>query len=302
MPTLTPRIPRAIVLALAVLSLPLTTPAQKADYCPLITVPLTNSFEDLPITIEETRFASFYQSTGYVRFRNASDKSIDAVSLQIEHSASAPAFKIPLSYEIEVARQARSYSQKLSQPIAPGQTISLIAVSFAVVTSCPETSQLVYARIRFSDGTTLERHLAEWLEPPVPQAIRPLELPVGTLPNHDMGYLVRFGLSASGKITGLEELDSNNMPSSLRSRLSEWLFHPETANGIARPGTLYAVVRVHMTHCEIQDCSVPFSKPELPGVFTFIDLVPTKSPPELQKFAVNHGGFPVSGNEDLSWY
>ena len=302
MRTLTSQIRCVIVLALAVLALPQTTPAQKADYCPRSTVPLANSFEDLPITIEETRFASFYQTTGYVRFRNTSDKSIDAVSLQIEHSASAPAFKIPLSYETDVARQARSYSQKLSEPIAPGQTISLIAVTFAVVTSCPENSQLVYVRIRFSDGTSFERHLSEWLEPPMPQAIRPLELPVGTLPNHDVGYLVRFGLSASGKVTELEELDSNGMPSSLRSRLSQWLFHPETTNGIARPGTLYAVVRVIMTSCEVQDCSVPFSKTELPSVFTFIDLVPTKSPPELQKFAVNYGGFPVSGNEDLSWY
>jgi|SRR5580704_5453143 hypothetical protein len=299
---LSPQILCAIVLALAVLSLPQRTPAQKADYCPRITVPLANSFGDLPITIEEARFASFYETTGYVRFRNTSDKSIDAVSLQIEHSASVPAFKIPLSYETDVARKARSYSQKLSEPITPGKTISLVAASFGVVTSCPESAQLSYVRIRFSDGTSFQRHLSEWLEPPMPQAIRPLELPVGTLLNHDVGYLVRFGISATGKVTELEELDLNGMRSSLRSRLSKWLFHPETANGIARPGTLYAVVRVHMTHCEIQDCSVPFSKPELPGVFTFIDLVPTKSPPELQKFAVYYGGFPVSGNGDWSWY
>src|SRR5580700_11169714 len=302
MHTLAPRILCAIVLAFAVLSFPQTTPAQKVDYCPRITLPLTNSFHDLPINIEEVRFASFYETTGYVRFRNVSDKSIDAVSLQIEHSANAPTFKIPLSYETDVTREARSYSQKLSEPIAPGRTISLIAASFGVVTSCPENSQLVYARIRFSDGTTLERHLSEWLEPPMPQAIRPLELPVGTLPNHDVGYLVRFGISASGKVTELEELDSNGMPTSLRSRLSGWLFHPESANGIARPGTLYAVVRVHMTHCEIQDCSVPFSKTVLPGVFTLIDMVPTKSPPELQTFAVYFGGFAVSGKGGLSWY
>ncbi len=302
MRTLTPQILCTSVLSLAVLSFPQTTPAQKADYCPLTTVPLANSFRDLPITIEEARFASYYQTTGYLRFRNASEKTIDAVSLQIEHSERSPEFKIPLSYETDVARKARSYSEKLSEPIAPGQTISLIAVSFGVVTSCPENAQLVYVRIRFFDGTDFERHLSEWLEPPMPLAIRPLELPVDTLPNHDMGYLVRFDLSVSGKVTDVEELDSKGMPSSLRSRLSQWLFHPETTNGVARSGKLYAVVRVQMTHCEIQNCSVPFSKTELPSVFTFIDLVPTKSPPVLQTFAVYFGGFPVSGNEDLSWH
>ncbi len=267
-----------------------------------MTLPLANSFQDLPITIEEARFASFYETTGYVRFQNAGDKTIDAVSLQIEHSGSEPAFKIPLSYETDVARKARSYSQKLSEPIAPRQTISLIAVNFGVVTSCPENAQLVYVRIRFSDGTSFERHVSEWLEPPMPLDIRSLELPVGTLPNHDVGYLVRFGLSASGKVTELEELGSNGIPTLLRTGLSQWLFHPETMNGIAGPGTFYAVVRVHATPCEIQNCSVPFSKTELPPIFTFIDLTPSESTPSSQTFAIFFGGFPVSGNEDLSWY
>jgi hypothetical protein len=302
MRTLTQMILCAWSLALVALLLSPASLAQGADYCSLTALPLANPFQDLPITIEEARFASTYESTGYVRFENTSDKSIDAVSLQIEHSSSEPALKIRLSYETDVARKARSYSEKLSAPIAPGQTISLIAVNFGVVTSCPENAQLVYVRIRFSDGTSFDRHLSQWLEEPMPLAVRALELPVGTSPNHDVAYLVRFALSADGKVTGVEDLRSNGIPTLLSAGLSQWLFHPETVNGVARPSEFYAVVRVHAIPCKIQDCSISFSKTELPPIFTFIDIFPNGSTSSLQTFAIYFGGFPVSGNEDLSWH
>jgi hypothetical protein len=303
MRSLKPRIIGAAILVFALSwSFPPLTRAQGIDYCPRTTIPLTNSFADLPIGIDETAFASSYETTGYLRFENTSGKRLDAVSVQVEYSAKTPTYELRLSFETDVSRKARFYSEKLSQSIAPGQTISLSAVSFEAVTSCPEIGRVVNVRIRFSDGTNFDRHLSEWQEPPMPLAIQPVEVPVGTLADHDVGYLVRLSLSARGKVVGLEEMDSNSMPESLRKRLSEWLFHPKRENGVALPGTLYAVVRIHAIHCEIQNCPVPFSKSELPDVFTFVDLVPDKSTSTLRTFAVYFGGFPVSGNGGLSWY
>jgi hypothetical protein len=286
------------------LGLPTPTYGESQNFCEGAEFVLSNPFPDVPVYLTKNVVQSSYVTTGALEIQNSGMKYIDEISLQIRYGMDNHGAQIRLTYAATVFRPKRSHFLPLKEKISPNETIRLITEDLQVIKTCPKNAAMVSVRIQFSDGTEIHRENSAWIREPTPRNFPKLSIAVDDVPSHEMAYLVRINIDATGRVTGIRDLLSTNsrLPKALSTEIERWAFYPSSSDDVPRPSELNAVIRIILTGCKVQECEIPIPRQDLPTSFALIDLVPGPSGlPSTETIQVYFGGVPVTEGEDMAW-
>jgi len=270
-------------------------------------IPLDIPFRDMPISIRKHGIESRIETTASIDVTNEASTAIEELDIQIEYTSAgeellgilhfgATAWHPQQDYPPPPNR--RYFMNVLKSSLAPGNSITLLATSLRVLTSCPNKARLTAIRVRFSDRTEFLRTVSAWTLQEIWDEIPQVDLPIGSVPEGNPVYLLQLSISATGEVQEVQQLRSNpaRLPVAVRDALRKWRLPPRSRDGEPDASKILVVLRVirEGSGCDVYTCPIPFARADLSPAFVLIDLAHTSITAAarrgLESFDVQLGG------------
>ncbi|HXM98108.1 MAG TPA: energy transducer TonB [Candidatus Dormibacteraeota bacterium] len=271
-------------------------PFESQKFCDGAEVPVTLSDDrDSPIRIVKNILQSDDETTGWIEFTNQSKQTILGVSLVVRYTS--PSGKSPVwIYYGTSFHKAKSTMMKLRKPLSPSLSANLIGTSTFVATSCPGSGHVERMEIQFSDGTQYVKGTENEIRDIAPANLSLPKMKAGQLPSDGSIFLVRIDLDLGGTVTDVSVVKGSleHPPEVLVKAMKAWKFDTFSYQDSEYVGTVYAVVRIDRTRCELRHCPFPVDAHNLPSPFLLIDLVVSRGDDGYDRTETYVGASPVS--------
>jgi hypothetical protein len=276
-------------------------------------IPLAIPFPDMPISIRKHGIESRIETTASIDVTNEASTGIEELDIQIEYTSSGEELLGILHFGATAWRPQRDYPPPpnrgyfmnvLKSSLAPGNSITLLARSLRVLTSCPNKARLTAIRVRFSDRTEFLRTVSAWILQEIGDEIPQVDLPIGSVPKRNPVYLLQLSISATGEVQEVQQLRSNpaRLPVAVLDALRKWRLPPRSRDGEPEASKIIVVLRIMRESygCDVYTCPIPFARTDLSPAFVVIDLAHTSitapARPGLEAFDVYWGGANLTGD------